>query len=211
MPLADRLVHRSQKVLEVLTLQISQRLHCRALHLLHIALHRADLIVHGSHAAHQLVKPVIVIGRNLLEQIVKTVDLVVDDLHAVVQVCELILLGLDVCSEDVFDHLRDVGVNGLVLLLGALEPVSVDAGWGLDFSLVAVVWFLVLLLLLLLLALVGILFPGTGLFARVSICGRDNEFLDLEGVGVLGGGGGNTEMVAFGELDLCTWLGYEWE
>ena len=209
MSLADRLVHRGQEILEVLTLQIPQRLHSRALHLLHIPLHRADLVVHRSHAAHQLVKPVIVIGRNLLEQIVETVDFVVNDLHAVVQVCELILLGLDVRSEDIFDHLRDVGVDGLVLLLGALEPVSVDAGWGLDFSLVAVVWFLILLLLLL--ALVGILFPGTGLFARVSICGGDDEFLDLEGVGVLGGGGGDTEMVAFGELDLCTWLGYEWE
>ena len=209
MSLADRLVHRGQEILEVLTLQIPQRLHSRALHLLHIPLHRADLVVHRSHAAHQLVKPVIVIGRNLLEQIVETVDFVVNDLHAVVQVCELILLGLDVRSEDIFDHLRDVGVDGLVLLLGALEPVSVDAGWGLDFSLVAVVWFLILLLLLL--ALVDILFPGTGLFARVSICGGDDEFLDLEGVGVLGGGGGDTEMVAFGELDLCTWLGYEWE
>ena len=202
-------MHRGQEILEVLTLQIPQRLHSRALHLLHIPLHRADLVVHRSHAAHQLVKPVIVIGRNLLEQIVETVDFVFNDLHAVVQVCELILLGLDVRSEDIFDHLRDVGVDGLVLLLGALEPVSVDAGWGLDFSLVAVVWFLILLLLLL--ALVGILFPGTGLFARVSICGGDDEFLDLEGVGVLGGGGGDTEMVAFGELDLCTWLGYEWE
>ena len=209
MSLADRLVHRGQEILEVLTLQIPQRLHSRALHLLHVPLHRADLVVHRSHAAHQLVKPVIVIGRNLLEQIVETVDFVVNDLHAVVQVCELILLGLDVRSEDIFDHLRDVGVDGLVLLLGALEPVSVDARWGLYFSLVAVVWFLVLLLLLL--ALVGILFPGTGLFARVSICGGDDEFLDLEGVGVLGGGGGDTEMVAFGELDLCTWLGYEWE
>ena len=209
MPLVDRLVHRVEQVLEVLALEVAQRLHGRALYLLDVALDRADLVVHGRHAAHELVEAVVVVGCDFLEEVVEAVDLVVDDLQAVVQVCELVLLGLDVGGEDVFDHLRDVGVDGLVLLLGALEPVSVDAGRGLGLPLVAVVW--LRLLLLLLLALVAVLFPGAGLFAGVGVGGGDDEFLDFEGVGVFGGGGGDTEVVAFWELDLCSLLDFKGE
>ena len=67
------------------------------------------------------------------------------------------------------------------------------------------------IVLLLLLALVAVLFPGTGLFAGVGVGGGHDEFLDFEGVGVFGGGGGDTEVVPFWELDLYSLLDFTGE
>lgn len=197
LPLLHTRMHPIQQILEILALQVPQRLHRRALHLLHIALHGAHLVVHRHHTAHGLIEPLVVIRRHLLDEVVQPVDLVVDDLHAVVQVGELVLLGLYVCREDVLDHLGDVGVDGLVLLVRALEPVAVDAGRGLDFLGLGLLGDL--LLLVLGLALVG---PGSGLLAGVGVGGGDEELVDFEGIGVFGGGGGDAEVVAVGELDL---------
>jgi hypothetical protein len=36
----------------------------------------------------------------------------------------------------------------------------------------------------------------------VGVCGGDDEFVDFKRVGVLGGGGTDTEVVAFWEIDL---------
>jgi hypothetical protein len=60
----------------------------------------------------------------------------------------------------------------------------------------------VLLLLVLLLGVDVVLLAQVGLFARVRVGGRDDELVDFEGVGVLGGGRAYTEVVAFREIDL---------
>ena len=45
-----------------------------------------------------------------------------------------------------------------------------------------------------------------GLLAGVAVCGADDELVDFEGVGVLGGGGADAEVVVGGEFDLERWI-----
>lgn len=110
-------------------------------------------------------------------------DAVVNDLDAVVQVGELVLLAADVGCEDILKHLWDVGVvAGLRLLVGLLFVDLLRGEVGL------------------------LLVPGWAvavrLFTRVCVGRRDNEFVDFEGVGIFSGGGADAKVVAFWEIDL---------
>jgi hypothetical protein len=181
-------------ILEILTLEIPQYLHRRALHLLHVTNGGCTPIVNGHDAVHKVVPTLFIFRMNFLYHLGDFKNAVVDYLDAVVEVGELVLLRADVCCGDVFEHF------GYVVLARGL----------------AVLWFLCLVLLvcLLLVALLGgkvlLLLVLLGvcvailvwLFAGVRVCGGDDEFVDFEGVGVFGGGGAYAKVVAFGEFDL---------
>ena len=116
----------------------------------------------------------------------------IDNLNAIMQIGKLVGLGIDAAGEDVRQHLRDF-----------VEGGRFSAGLGLLHSL------LVLLLLIVVVLLVLVDLVGVGFFAGGRTGGGDDELLDFEGIGVLGAGCGDTEMVAFGEFDLSgisTWL-----
>jgi len=101
-------------------------------------------------------------------------DAVVDDLDAVVEVGELVCLGVDVGGEDVLEDFGNIGVGigvgsiVLLLLLGVgLLLVALLRGED---------------LLLLVLGRAGFV----GLFARVRVGSGDDKAVDFERVGVLG-------------------------
>jgi hypothetical protein len=130
---------------------------------------------------HEVVEALIISTHHVFDHFVDFGDAVVDDLYAVVQVGELVLLGTDAGSEDIVEHLR----HGL--LAGGL-------------------W-VGLLFVDLLGGLVGLVLVGgvavlVRLFARVGVCSGDDEFVDFERVGVFGGAGADAEVVAFREADL---------
>jgi hypothetical protein len=121
-------------------------------------------------------------------------DAIVDDLDAVVQVGELILLAADVAGENIFEHLRDVGVVAwLLFLVGLLLMNFLRGEVGL---LLVPCW--------------AVVAGAIGLFARVGVRGRDDEFVDFKRVGVFGGGSADAEVVAFGEVYLyeCEYVLY---
>jgi hypothetical protein len=60
----------------------------------------------------------------------------------------------------------------------------------------------VLLLLVLLLGVDVVLLAQVGFFARVRVGSGHDELVDFERIGVLGGGGAYTEVVAFREFNL---------
>jgi len=84
--------------------------------------------MHGYDATHQLIKLPIVLANQILNHVVDAVKLMVDNLEAVVQIGKLILLRFDIGSKDVLHDARDIGVDGLALLLRALEPATVNTG-----------------------------------------------------------------------------------
>lgn len=168
--LLDGEVELVHHILEILALQVTQCLHAHALDLLHVSLDRRDLIVHWGHPAHDLVETLVLVGHILIEHIEEIVHPMRDDLDAVVDIHELILLRFDVCGEDVLEHLRNVGVGLGTLLVALFEHLSVwvmDAGWGLDFLPLVVLGFLILLV-------------ASRLLASVGICGGDDEAVDFE-------------------------------
>lgn len=171
-----------QHVLEILVLQVPQRLHRGPLHLLYVAHRRRDLIMHRDDPGHHLIEPLVLVPNHFVEKIVEILHTVVDDLDAVVQVCELVLLGLNVGSKDILEHLRDVGIGR------ALGPeAAVDAGRWLDFLLRLCVLALLLFL---------------GFFASMGIRGGDDEFVDFEAIRIFSTRCAYTEVVAFWQLDL---------
>jgi hypothetical protein len=177
--LLERPVNLLHHVLEILGLEVAQDLHGGALDLLDVADGRGGAVVHGHDAVHHVVEALFVGGHHFLDHLVDLGDAVVYDLDAVVQIGELVLLAADIGGEDVFEHLRDVGmVDGLALLVS-------------------------LLLVDLLRGQVGLLLVlAVRLFARVGVGGGDDEFVDFEGVWVFGRGGADTKVVAFWEFDL---------
>lgn len=62
------------------------------------------------------------------------------------------------------------------------------------------VWLVLDRLLVLLVACIGT--RADGLLAGVRVRGRDDELVDFERVGILGGRRADTEVVVLGELDL---------
>jgi hypothetical protein len=186
------LVHH---VLKILTLQITQYLHCRALHLLHVTDRRRTSIVNGHDAVHEVIPALFIVRMNLFYQLSDFENAVIDDLDAVVQIGELVLLGANGGCRYVFEHLGNVvlarGLAVLLLLLCLILLVRL--------LLVASLGTEVLLLLVLLGVCVAVL---VWLFTRVGVCSTDDEFVDFEGVGIFGGGGAYAEVVAFGEFDL---------
>lgn len=186
------LVHH---ILEILTLQITQYLHCRAFHLFHVADCSCAPVVDGHDAVHEVIPALLILRMNLFHQLGDFEDAVVDDLDAVVEIGELVLLGADRGCGDVFKHFGYVVLaRGLAVLLLLLCLVLL-----VRLLLVALLRSEVLLLLVLLGVCVAVL---VWLFARVGVCSADDEFVDFEGVGVFGGGGAYAEVVAFGEFDL---------
>jgi hypothetical protein len=178
--LLERPVNLLHHILEILGLEIAQDLHGGALYLLHVADGCGGAVVHGHDAVHHVVEALFVGGNHFLDHLMHLSNTIIYDLDAVVEVCELVLLASDVGGENVFKHLWNVGViaGGLALLVGLLFVDLLGGEVG----------------LLLVLAI--------GLFARVGVCGGHDEFMDFEGVGVFGGGGADTKVVAFWEVDL---------
>lgn len=60
----------------------------------------------------------------------------------------------------------------------------------------------ILLLLVLFLGVDVVFFRQVGFFARIRVGGRHDELVDFKRVGVFGGGGAYTKVVAFGEFNL---------
>jgi hypothetical protein len=119
--LFERPVNLLHHVLEVLGLEVAQDLHGGALDLFDVADCRGGPVVHGHDAVHHVVVALFVSGHHFLYHFVHFGDAVVYDLDAVVQVGELVLLAADARRENVFEHLRDVGVvGGLALFVGFL-------------------------------------------------------------------------------------------
>lgn len=75
------LVHH---ILEILTLEISQYLHSCALHFLYVPDCRCGAIMNRHDAVHQVDETLLVIGVDLLHELVYFEDAIVDDLDAVV-------------------------------------------------------------------------------------------------------------------------------
>lgn len=92
MTLLDGQVELVNHILEVLTFQIAERLHSRALDLLDVPLDVGDLIVHGRHSTHHLVKTFVLVCHVLVKHVEQIVNAVGDDLDAVMEINKLILL-----------------------------------------------------------------------------------------------------------------------
>lgn len=190
-------MHLANDLLVVLALQVSQDLHSSTLRLLaqtHIV---SSPVVDGRKAAHELVVASLSLLVERLNSGVDSGNVVCDVLDAIVQVRELILLSFDVRGEDVlyprWDRLRRRHL-GRGILLGVLLLCGFLVG-------------LVLHGLLLLVSRIGeVLFVG--LFAGVRGCGRYDELVDFEGVGVLGARGADTEVVVLRKLDLLYLVRY---
>lgn len=186
-------MHLVHHVFEVLGLEIAEDLHCGAFYLFDVADGGCATVVNGDDAGHEFVVIQLVLFVHFLEEVVDLEDAVVDDLDAVVEVGELVLLAADGARDGVLQHAWDAvlgggGARSLVLLLSVVDllPVCLLRGE-------------VLLLLVLFGVGVALLI---GLFARERVCGGDAELVDFEGVGVLSAGGAYTKVIAFGEFDL---------
>jgi hypothetical protein len=161
----DGIMYLAQHILEVLRFQIPLNLHVNPFDLLHVAEHSGAAIIDGHNALHELIEALRVLGVQTLEHVVDGANAVVDDLDAVMEIGELVLLGFDAAREHVLEHLLSLlgaafGVHRLLLLL---------------------------LLLLLLVWLTGIFFKVllfVGLLACVRVCGGDNKFVDFERIRV---------------------------
>jgi hypothetical protein len=178
--LLERPVNLLHHILEILGLEVAQDFHSSALDLLHVADGCGGAVIHGHDAVHHVVEALFVGGDHFLNHLMHLSNTIIYDLDAVVEVSELVLLASDVGGENVFEHLRDVGVvaGGLALLVRLLFVNLLGGEVGLLLVLVV------------------------GLFARVGVGGGHDEFVDFEGVGVFGGGGADTKIVAFWEVDL---------
>jgi hypothetical protein len=165
----ERTVNLLHHILEVLGLEVAQDLHGSALDLLDVADCSSTAVIDGDHAVHQIVVLLVVGAGHMFDHLVNLRYTIVDDLNAVVQVCKLVCLASNAASQDVFEHLRNIGVVGITLFVGLLRMALLRSHVGL------------------------FLMPGgfgvllVGLFASVGVCGGDDELVDFEGVGVLGG------------------------
>lgn len=184
MRVLQRAVNLLHHLLEVFTLEIAQNLHRRALDLLDIANRRCAAVVNGHNAVHQVVVLLVVRACHVLDHFVNLGDAVVDDLDPVVQVGELVGLAADAAGQDVLEHLGHVGVVRAALLVGLLRVALLRGHVGL---------FLVP---------GGLCIVLNVVFGLFCVDRRDDEFVDFKGVGVLGGGSADTEVVAVWEVDL---------
>ena len=172
---------------EILGLEIFQYLCRLAFYLFHVPDGGSAAVVNGDDAGHEFVPALVICLVDKFDCLVDFVDAVVDDLDAVMEVGELVLLAADVGCDNVFEHLRDVVLRSLLLvLLVSLLLVGLLRG---EVLLVLLRGFCVVTLVL-------------GLLVWGRVCGGDSKLVGFKGIGIFGRGGTDAEVVTFWKGNL---------